>query len=189
MGKINFLDFLNLRPFFKFLRICYGDTPLCGAEIGVSSGDNALTFYKVLNFSMLYLVDSWTAYNSDNIDIYTAKAGRHIQHIVDSYKKTTYDRFSDKINVTIIPKTSEYASNLVEDESLDFVYIDAGHTYNDVLNDCKLWTKKVKHSGYVGGHDWEHEYFGEELRLAVTTFVKEHDYKLCISGDDWWFEA
>lgn len=53
-------------------------------------------------------------------------------------------------------KTDE-ASKLIEDESLDFVFIDADHSYEGCNNDIKNWMPKVKKGGYVIGHDifWE----------------------------------
>lgn len=48
-----------------------------------------------------------------------------------------------------------------KDESLDFVFIDASHEYQDVKNDIAAWLPKVKiggvlagHDYYVDGHDW-----------------------------------
>jgi predicted O-methyltransferase YrrM len=39
------------------------------------------------------------------------------------------------------------------DGSLDMVYIDACHRYDDVLSDLERWWPKVKPGGILAGHD------------------------------------
>jgi predicted O-methyltransferase YrrM len=46
------------------------------------------------------------------------------------------------------------------DNSLDFVYIDAGHRFDDVVQDIIKWTKKVRKGGIISGHDYM-EYLNE----------------------------
>ena len=46
------------------------------------------------------------------------------------------------------------AANLYEDNSLDFVFIDASHEYKDVKNDIIAWLPKVKIGGILAGHDY-----------------------------------
>jgi len=41
-----------------------------------------------------------------------------------------------------------------EDESLDFVFIDASHDYEDVKDDIINWLPKVKSGGVLAGHDY-----------------------------------
>lgn len=46
------------------------------------------------------------------------------------------------------------ASMLYEDNSLDFVFLDASHKYEDVKSDLKAWYPKVKIGGIFAGHDY-----------------------------------
>lgn len=41
-----------------------------------------------------------------------------------------------------------------DNNSLDFVYIDADHSYETTLEDITEWTKKVKPGGIVSGDDY-----------------------------------
>lgn len=45
------------------------------------------------------------------------------------------------------------AAPLVKDGSLDFVFIDADHSYDGALADINAWTPKVRKGGMVAGHD------------------------------------
>jgi predicted O-methyltransferase YrrM len=46
------------------------------------------------------------------------------------------------------------ASKLYDNESVDFVFIDASHEYNSVLADIKAWYPKVKVGGTIAGDDY-----------------------------------
>jgi hypothetical protein len=46
------------------------------------------------------------------------------------------------------------ASELYEDESLDFVFLDASHKYDDIKADLFAWYPKVKKGGIFAGHDY-----------------------------------
>lgn len=49
------------------------------------------------------------------------------------------------------------ACKLYSDESLDFVFIDAGHEYDDVKDDILSWLPKVKKGGILAGHDFSND--------------------------------
>jgi hypothetical protein len=54
----------------------------------------------------------------------------------------------------IIPKSSVEASKSFKNKSVEFVFIDAGHTYEDIKSDILAWMPKVKKGGIIGGHDY-----------------------------------
>lgn len=63
------------------------------------------------------------------------------------------------------------ASKEFNDESLDFVFIDADHSYEGVKQDIKHWLPKVKKGGLVSGHDLHML----EVRQAVMDFNMNFD--------------
>lgn len=79
-----------------------------------------------------------------------------------------------------IRMTSLEASNLYEDESLDFVFLDASHKYDDLQADLKAWLPKVKNNGILAGHDYGS---WEEVTNAVNDFFKgksfSHNSEYC----------
>jgi len=65
------------------------------------------------------------------------------------------------------------ASKLYTDNSIDFIYIDASHDYENVKNDLIHWYPKVKIGGVIAGHD----YYREEVKRAVDEFFKDKEFK------------
>ena len=77
------------------------------------------------------------------------------QDIHNRFKKQAHARFNG-YNVTWLEGFSEEVSGQVPDGSLDFVYIDGEHTYDFVMIDIILWSRKIRPGGIVSGHDYEY---------------------------------
>ena len=56
--------------------------------------------------------------------------------------------------VTPFQTTSLTAAEQFEDNSLDFVHIDASHDYENVLEDIRAWYPKIKPGGFLTGDDY-----------------------------------
>jgi SAM-dependent methyltransferase len=67
--------------------------------------------------------------------------------------------------------TSQDAVHQFDDASLDFVFIDASHEYEDVKDDIRVWIKKVKPGGILAGHDYYIN--GEDFFPGVKKAVNE----------------
>ena len=114
-----------------------------GAEIGVAEGYHAKILCDEIPDLKLYCVDVWQKYPG-----YSEYEG-----IEDIYKeaKTRLARY----NCTLIKKFSKDAAQNFDDNSLDFVYIDAAHDFENVAIDVSEWSKKVRVGGIVFGHDFK----------------------------------
>ena len=57
---------------------------------------------------------------------------------------------------SVLKMSSVDAAATFENGSLDFVFIDAAHEYENVLADIAAWLPKVKVGGILAGHDYFH---------------------------------
>lgn len=78
------------------------------------------------------------------------------------------------------------AAGHVVDESLDFVFIDAIHSFEAVSSDLNAWFPKVRRGGLVAGHDvsWS------GVREAVEQFLGDKGlagYFTPSTSDVWFF--
>lgn len=85
------------------------------------------------------------------------------------------------------------AASRVPDVSLDFVYIDGCHQYENVLQDIYAWLPKIRYGGMLAGHDLCPVWPG--VVQAVNEFISQTKYQLCHgrnsteSVDDWWVKV
>lgn len=71
----------------------------------------------------------------------------------------------------IIKDYTTVAATHFEDESLDFVFIDADHSYEGVRDDIEHWETKVRSGGYIIGHDI---HFESVKRAVEERFGKDY---------------
>lgn len=117
-----------------------------GAEIGVNKGSNALRFNRANPECKLYCIDPWALY--DGMNDFTDDAERKDAYALAKQKLDPID------NIEIIRESSMDALRHFEDESFDFVYIDANHEWPYVTQDIFYWAQKVRKGGIVSGHDY-----------------------------------
>ncbi len=137
-----------------------------GAEIGVLGG----VFSEILCGSNpdleLYSVDAWEFYPLWR----NFRKAHHYPPIYLEAKK----RLSRFPNSTIIKKWSMDAVKEFDDNSLDFVFIDADHRYEKVIEDITEWSKKVRSGGIVCGHDYGVKGEFVQVTEAVNDWTKKH---------------
>lgn len=94
--------------------------------------------------------------------------------------------------VTMVKKSSVEAAKEIPDNSLDWVYIDADHTYEACKSDLEAWLPKVRHGGLVAGHDyltWKVSEGGGcdfGVKEYIDEFCAKNGYPLSITTDDFW---
>jgi FkbM family methyltransferase len=119
-----------------------------GVELGTFKGGYSRKI--VSNWpGKLYMVDVWRPLSIEEYD----DASNHQNHI-DAYSEAMSEIKGYEDRAFMLRMKGIYASELFEDNSLDFVYIDANHTYEGVKEDIKYWYPKVKPGGLLLGHDY-----------------------------------
>jgi len=74
--------------------------------------------------------------------------------------------------VTIIKGNSVEVADQFDNHSLDFVFVDASHSYEFVKADINAWLPKIKVGGFIGGHDYGNN-DKEHIEGGVTRAVHE----------------
>ena len=128
-------------------------------EVGVNYGQSACFMgVEIINQNKnikLNLIDSW----DENFEM----------GVYDSFMNTIQpikQEMGDKLN--IIRDLSVNAAKRFNDNSLDFIFIDACHDYEYVKEDLHTWYPKLKKNGIFAGHDYYDGHHGVEQ--AVNEF-------------------
>lgn len=138
-----------------------------GAEIGVAEGYLSEFMFKTIPNLKLYCVDIWKPYRGNQ---WSGSTSRNEHHF-----KTTCERLS-KYNVEIMREMSTEAAKKIKNESLDFVYIDANHSFDYVITDLIEWSKKVRIGGIVSGDDY-YNFRKAGVIAAVNAYTSAHGIK------------
>lgn len=158
------------------------DKPVKGAEIGVFDG---ATSEVLLSRPQMYLVmvDSWAPFLADGILI--ADEAEQRKNYLKAFERTYMCQGSRHI----IKKESDIAAKAIKSGSLDFVFIDADHSFNAVSQDIRTWAPKLRRGGLLCGHDYaNNEYgFGREVKRAVDEYAKKQGLTVEKGKDYTWF--
>ena len=87
------------------------------------------------------------------------------QHSLEPYKNQTM----------FLKMTTTEAAKHIDDDSVDFVYVDAQHDYCGVTQDLQAYWPKLKGGGILAGHDFvtNHE---------LQTLSPDQDWSMCEDG-------
>lgn len=143
-----------------------------GAEIGVERGYYSEILAGLNPDLHLFAIDGWEAYHGYR--------DHSTQATMDALFAEAQKRLSAYPNVEIIKKFSMDALDDIEDESLDFVYIDANHEFQNVVNDICEWQYKVKVGGIIAGHDYikrKDNGYLMHVPMALHGFVEAYGIK------------
>lgn len=131
--------------------------PKLGAEIGVHRGDLSLWLMEDYPELHLLLVDRWTPPEAgDSYLTYPGEvlAGQTMEEYSDNLKHVKWIMQLAEGRVKYLVMDFVDAAKSVDDESLDFVYLDADHSRAGTFAAIQAWAPKVRVGGVVGGHDW-----------------------------------
>jgi len=139
-----------------------------GAEIGVYVGYYSRVLLDTIPGLNLLCVDSWA---------------------LKTWRERAYplavETLSHYLGATVIRGKSVDVAKTVEDGLLDFVFIDADHSYEAVKADLLAWVPKVRSGGIVSGHDYYESRSGKlGVIPAVNEYVEENGYVLQLTEWD-----
>ena len=153
-------------------------------EVGVWKGDFSKQIWNISNPSLLVLVDSWKFDEKIRGCAPQVDGEEPLnQNFFDQAKKDTYNKFENIKNVHILELNSLDASSNYKDNFFDYIYIDAEHSYEAVINDLNVWYPKLKKNGILFGDDyyWREEDDTLSLHKAYQEFIiKKNIKKWCV---------
>lgn len=159
-----------------------------GAEIGVFTGALSRLLLDRPDVK-LTMVDSWKGDGKDYVGDSGDWHARLSQTQQDGYRKHAEMIAAEaRGRATVLPLPSHEAAMAVPDGSLDFVFIDADHSYQGCKRDLEAWCPKVKPGGLLSGHDYANTAFEDfGVTRAVDEFVAARGLKLDLGENYTWF--
>lgn len=156
-----------------------------GAEIGVERGKMTVRLLRELPDIKMYLcVDPYKAYGdfceTRGDGMLEMFKPQQWQELLDVYREMCTQRLArwrDKVVQMFC--MSRNAARVIKDRSLDWVFIDANHSYAYVSEDIRLWMPKVRKDGLVAGHDVNKK----GVRRAIEEQCPGYSEGL---GNTWW---
>jgi len=149
------------------------------AEIGVAEGWTAEPVMRACDLDLYVMVEpSLVDCNAVLYDVMKRT------DVLDDFRRTQKP-------AVLMRMDSVSAARYIADGSLDLVYIDAEHTYDNVKADIIAWISKIRDGGILCGHDYDPTGNFTGLIQAVHE-VLENDYGLILDGGGgdnnhiWW---
>lgn len=139
------------------------------------------------NIELAYAIDSYRLLPTTTDNFMSSEDVYFNQNDYDrlfDFTKKRLSKYGDRS--FFIRESSQEALKYVKDGELDLVFIDAEHTYDAVKLDIKTWCLKLKKSGILAGHDYDHPNFSG-VKKAVDEFLGNINIKVNIeNGYVWW---
>jgi hypothetical protein len=131
---------------------------------------------KNINFTC---VDTWKGTDDEELH----------QNIVNTFNGDIFYEFIDNTVLSnnygtfdIIKDTSHNAANQFQNNSINFIMLDAGHSYESLMEDIKLWYNKVTPGGIISGDDYgvfsgvtqaADEFFYKQFHKGFRSFARK----------------
>mgnify|MGYP006279385369 CR=1 FL=1 len=167
--------------------------PTVGVEVGVWKGATARRILAARPLCTHYMVDPWHApLPGERYASAPGQMQKRGQDVFDgAYRAVVKIASEHGKRGQVIRAFSKDAARQFEAHSLDYVFIDAEHTYEGVREDILCWLPKVKKGGWIGGHDYgNHPKFPGVKKAVDEAFPDgveldvDHTWFVAIGGQD-----
>jgi len=154
-----------------------------GVELGVNYGAYSDFLLSNSNLEKLYSIDSWSTDYSETLAAsfkkWTINHGE-----VEEAEAASREILSKYGQRSVIIKGNSFdVASQFEDNSIDFIFFDAGHRFTGFALDMINWWPKIKTGGLIAGHDCWRKYRYEVMDVA-NAFLFEHKLIMHLTYDD-----
>lgn len=144
-----------------------------GAELGISNGRTYFRLLEKCYDLTLIGVDEWK-YRPEQKDVPHGEIyEKHDFHKSELQVRQQAKKYGSR--AIILKMSTHVASHQIQDNELDFVFIDASHDYKSIKQDISDWWPKVRIGGFLTGHDYK------IVKQAVDEFTSD----VKVEGDVW----
>lgn len=150
-----------------------------GCEIGTLYGTHSNNMLQSAQLKKLFSVDAYY-----HVHMNWPKSYTDIIHFLVQRRLSRWQNRS-----TLIRAFSHVAAKRFQKHQLDFVFIDAGHDYDEVKIDLGAWYDKVRPGGILAGDDYTQDFPG--VIKAVNEFFPQRGMKVNMAGARnriWWVQ-
>lgn len=151
------------------------------AELGIFEGEFSEKILNIVNPSKFYMVDIFAG------EMMSADKNNENMKYIKNLELVYYalvKKYQDDKRVSIYKGTSGTFLDSMPDNSLDFVYIDANHSYEGVKLDIFKSYEKIKTGGFICGHDYNNVYHPGVVK-AVDEFLNYYKHlKMELTTED-----
>lgn len=154
---------------------------IIGVEIGVERGLGSDWLLSNLSFKKLYGIDPYLPYSDPDVH------HSNDENQAESNKQAALQLLAKYSNFELIQKTSDDAVTQFEDSSIDFIFIDGQHTYEQCKKDILNYYPKVKTGGLFAGHDFNYAP-GVSRAVSELAFTLFKDIQTCRNDVWYWFK-
>lgn len=147
-----------------------------GVEIGLAEGFTTEHLLSMNPNLTLYCIDPYVDYvdwNKNNLN--------DRENVFLEFKRRT-EKFGERVK--LLRMTSDDAVSHIEDDSLDFIFIDGLHTFDQVTKDMNNYYSKVKKGGIFSGHDYN---VIHDVNRAVNIFASQNSKDILQTDCDVWY--
>jgi predicted O-methyltransferase YrrM len=136
-------------------------------EVGCKEGRTTGFILKNVPDSRVIAIDPWMKQEASDDPLKETYEEWDFSKI----EKEFWDNVGEhKARCTMARATSEFAadnwSRYCLEPTVDLVFIDALHDYENVMKDISLWWPRVRSGGILAGHDFNHKWPGVERAVA-----------------------
>jgi len=134
---------------------------------------------KSTSFIVTEMVNKGRNIQFYTVDTFEGDSGSTDKKEVEAYKQVNvskmYEEFKENTKhlenkFTIMVNYSYEAADYFLDNSVDCLFLDAGHSFEAVIKDIKAWLPKMKNGSIMAGHDYTAwEGVGKAVRELLGT--------------------
>lgn len=160
-----------------------------GAEIGVFRGHFSEMMLELLKPKRMYLVDPWTKSGETYGDWGEYTNFGTLETSAARDEAIMRARRACGADITVIEDFFPASKDGIVDR-LDWVYLDASHSYEGTLRELVNLPEHLSDDAVIAGDDWrvdpQHKHFG--VFSAVNDFVRQSDWNIvaCAPGSGQW---